>query len=419
MAKLRFSTDISDFGLFRPFALSRKRLIATTVIGSVLCWAVGLASAHFALNVSTSVVLNLLLITFNMMVVLACATVQAILVGDFTFPGAWREQVILGQRSDRVSVRSHGAEFLLIAMVAMGLNIGLVEVVSGGFFDRYHHEGFFEVRARSQDPDERRAALVHLREPLNFQLWERPGIRDLVIRHLKDSDARVRSEALFCVGLLRIDEAHAQVLSLLKTDPDDSVRAEAAITLGKIASADEQRLALEAAATTPNWTVQEGAFRGLAMMHSPLSVPTMHRLFESPDARTRTHAYWVARLIEDPTSRPLLRAKLESELALDERCAVLDALKMVATKDDVVWARLQFSSAPRDQKCTPVIWEERDEKQHYVTYSDSLRVKYIKIVANADSAGQREWFERVVSDKDEEEYARQVANEVLKRLMGR
>jgi predicted DNA-binding ribbon-helix-helix protein len=420
MARFRFSTDISDLGLFRQFASTRKRLIVSVIVATAVCWGIGLSSAWYALEHSTSVVLNLFLITANMSFVLIAAALQAILVGDFTFQGPWREQVILGHHNERhVSVRNHGAEFLLIVTVGIILNVGLIELSSGGFFDRYHHEGFFEVRLRSEDPQERVAALETLRDPLNFDLWERQGLRDLVVRHLKDPDASVRQAALFCIGMMRIDAATPQVLSLLKHDPTEDVRAEAAVTLARIATSDDARIALESALLDSNTTVRTGAFRGLAMLKSPLSVPKIHTQFESADASTRTLAYWVARLIEDPSTRPLLRNKLDLELTMEERCAVLDALKMVATKEDVVWARLQFSSAPKNTTCAPLIWEERDERQHYVTYSDSLRVKYLKIVANADSAGQRDWFERVVGDKEEEEYARQVAAEVLKQLKGR
>lgn len=420
MARLRFSTDISDLGLFRQFASSRRRLIVSTVVATLLCWAFGLVSSWYALEQSTSVVFNLFLITANMMVVLVTASLQAIVVGDFTFQGPWREQVILGNHSEReVSVRNHGAEFMLIVTVGIVLNVAAVEFGSGGFFDRYHHEGFFEVRLRADDAEERLAALETLRDPMNFMLWERPGLRDLVVRHLKDPDASVRQAALFCVGLLRIESAAPQVLSLFRNDPANSVRGEAAVTLSRIATSDEARKALENAVNDGNPEVRIGAFRGLAMLKSPLSVPTIHAAFVSEEPQTRVLAYWVARLIEDPTTRPLLRARLEENLVLEERCAVLDALKMVATKEDVVWARLQFSTAPKAQTCAPQIWEERDERQHYVTYSDSLRVKYLKIVANADSAGQREWFERVVGDKAEEEYARQVAGEVLKQLKAR
>ena len=158
MARLRFSTDISDLGLFRKFAKSRRTLVITVVISTLLAWAIGFASAWYALNVSTSVALNLLAITANMMVVLVTAALQAILVGDLTFPGPWREQVILGIHGDQVSVRNHGAEFLIITTIAIIANVAGLELSTGGFFDKYHHEGFFEVRLRAEDPTERRAA---------------------------------------------------------------------------------------------------------------------------------------------------------------------------------------------------------------------------------------------------------------------
>ncbi|MEZ4461265.1 MAG: HEAT repeat domain-containing protein [bacterium] len=415
MARLRFSTDISDLGLFRRFAQTRKTLILTVVLGSALTWGVGLASAHYVLNVSTSVVLNLLLITANMMVVLVCAALQTILVGDMSFPGPWREQVILGKSQDRVSVKNHGAEFLMIMTVLIVANIFLVETSTGGFFDRYHHEGFFEVRLRSPDPAERKAAFEDLRDAMNFQLWERPGIQELVRSHLSDPDPDVQQAAVFCAGLMHMTDDAATLMMLAK-QATPAVRAEAAVALGKFGSEDRARLLLESMLSDPDAVARQGAFRGLALMKSPLSLPALFPYFDATDLDTRLLAYWVARVIQDPDARQPLRAKLEKPLDLNEKCAVLDALKMVATKEDVLWARLQFTSAPKDVRCEPIVWEERDETQHYVTYSDTLRVKYLKIVANADSKGQVEWFERIIRDKEEEPYAREVANEVLKRL---
>ncbi len=421
MARLRFSTDISDLGLFRLFAKTRRSLVITVVLSTLLAWAIGLASAWYALNVSTSVVLNLLAITANMMVVLVTAALQAILVGDLTFPGPWREQVILGVQGDgdRVSVRNHGAEFLIITTIAIVANVAALELATGGFFEKYHHEGFFEVRLRAEDPSERQAALEHLRDPMSFQLWERPGIRALVLRHIDDPDVSVQREAIFCAGLLKLQTASEALMNQAKTSPSPAVRGDAAVALGKLGSSPDTIKVLEAMALSKDAEAREGAYRGLALMASPLTLPFIHSKFPSDDAHTRVLAYWVAGQVEDDSSHNLLRAKLEQKLELNEKCAVLDALKMVATKEDVIWARLQFSNSPHDLRCEPLIWEERNEKQHYVTYRDSLRVKYLYIVANADAKGQKEWFARVLADNDEEEYAREVAQAIIKTLEGR
>jgi hypothetical protein len=419
MARLGFSTDISDLGLFRRFAKTRRTLVVTVIIFTLLAWAIGFASAWYALNVSTSVVLNLLAITANMMVVLVTAALQAILVGDLTFSGPWREQVILGVQGDRVSVKNHGAEFLIITVLAIVANVIGLELSTGGFFEKYHHEGFFEVRLRAEDPAERQAALVHLRDPMSFQLWERPGIQALVLRHIDDPDTTVQSEAIFCAGLLKLQGSESALIKEATTSSSGVVRGDAAVALGKLGSSPETIEVLQDLADSNDSEAREGAFRGLALLASPLTLPFIHSKLSSEDFHIRVLAYWVARQIEDDSSHDILKTRLDQKLELNEKCAVLDALKMVATKEDVVWARLQFSNSPHNLRCDPLIWEERDEKQHYVTYSDSLRVKYLKIVANADAKGQKEWFARVLSDNDEEEYAREVAQAIIKNLEGR
>jgi hypothetical protein len=386
----------------------------TTSLATIASLGFGLVSAWYILETSTSVVWNLLLITINMMVLIIASYLQAIFVGDLFFPGPWREQVILGKHAvGSVSVKNHGAEFLVILVVAMIANIGVIELGSGGFFDRYHHEGFFEVRLRSTDPTERLAAFEDLRDPMNYQLWERPHIKTLVLRHLKDPDPQTQASAIWIAGQLKMLDARQTLLEVAEHHsgaPQD----EALHALGKLGANDEARLLLEKMAQTSDSPIP--ALRGLALMASPLSYETALSLARSENEDTRIHALWVLRVIQDSKARPFVRGRLEVATSQTEQCALLDTLKMVGTSEDVTWARLRFNESSHNVVCPPLIWEERNERQHYVTYSDSLRVKYLKIVANADAKPQIEWLRRLVNDREEEEHVREVANEVLKRV---
>lgn len=412
---LKIKTNISDLGLLRSWIITRRRLLTSTVIVSVLTLTCGLLSAMYILDSSTSVVLNLFLITLNMMVLIVASYLQAVMVGDLTFPGPWREQILLGlPTTSEVSVKNHGAEFTIILVLAMGANIAAIELGSGGFFDRYHNEGFFEVRLRSEDPNERLSAFEDLRDPMNYTLWTRPRIEELIEEHLVDIDDATAAGAIWLAGHLSLEHLRPKLI-LVTREGGPLAKQEALHSLGKLGTHEEARTRLEELAALDS-ELQISALRGLALMASPLSYDTAIGLVRSPQEEIRIHALWVVRSVGDARARVVIRSRLDAEVSDVERCALLDALKMVATEEDVTWARLKFNETPMNETCPPLIWEERNEKQHYVTYSDSIRVKYLKIVANADAKSHLDWLRRLVNDREEEDHVREVANEVLKRL---
>jgi len=412
---LKIKTNISDLGLLRSWISTRGRLLISTGLVTILSIAFGLLSALYILDSSTSVVFNLFLITLNMMVLIVASYLQAVLVGDLTFPGPWREQILLGIPStSEVSVKNHGAEFTIILVLAMGVNIAAIELGSGGFFDRYHNEGFFEVRLRSDDPRERLAAFEDLRDPMNYVLWTRPRVQELITAHLNDPDDQTAAAAIWLAGHLGIEEARDALITIT-AESEALAKREALHALGKLGTHEIARTRLEEVSTIPS-EFQISALRGLALMASPLSYDIAIGLVRAPSEDVRIHALWVVRNLGDSRARVVIRSRLDAQVSDVERCALLDTLKMVGTVEDVTWARLKFNETPMNETCPPLIWEERNEKQHYVTYSDSNRVKYLKIVANADAKSHLEWLRRLVNDRDEEDHVREVANEVLKRL---
>lgn len=421
MPRIKLVTNVSEHGLIRPFALTRGRLVASTAILTTLSIGLGLLSAGWILESSESVVLNLLLITFNMMMMIATAYFQAVLTGDLFFAGPWREQVVLGSTpEEEITVKDHNAEFMIIFLLALLANTLAVNYGSGDFFDQYHNETFFEVRLRSEDPAERKAAFVDLRDPMNFELWQREGLRSLAMKHMNDQSPAVAEEAIWHIGNMKSDAARDELVEIAQdTAREDSVRVEAAHALGKIGDIGESRGALEEVARSDGPVdVRVAALRGLAMLGSPLTVDAVIDLTTHENHDIRTHAYWVLRESADPEIRPMLRERLEAAENQQERCIILDTLKMVATKEDVLWARKEYKKQEAGITCTPIIWEDRNEHQRYVTYSDSMRVKYLKIIANADAKGNLSWFHRLVADPDEEVRVREVANEVLRRFEG-
>ena len=418
MPEIKFVTNVAELGLFRSVAKTRGRLLLSTVVCTAATIGIGLASAAYVLEQSTSVGLNLGLITLTMFLVLVVAYLQSVVVGDFAFTGPWREQVILGVTPEQgASVQNHNAEFMIVLLIAFLANGMIVNFGAGGFLDTYHTEGFFRSQLRSPDADDRQEALTYLADPMNFELWPMPAIQKLVMQHLDDPDEQTRLTAIWNAGEMEIVSARDELRQIVvDTDAAPVVRAAAAESLGHLGIDDEARLALQAQLQSSAQPVVIGALRGLALMKSPLSVDAVLPLTMSDDVQVRLHAYWVLRNSGEPKLRDMLHERLKANPDAQTQCALLDTLKMVATADDVTWARRMFDRTDPEADCEPVVWDERNERRHYVLYSDTLRVKYLKVVANGSGGEQRAWFERIVADPEQPWRVREVAAEIVKRL---
>lgn len=426
MPKLKFSAEVSEFGLLKPLAKTRGRLALSTLVITGLCLGAGVASAHYVLERSTSVSMNMLLITANMVLVLVAAYVQTMLAGDVFFKGPWREQVLLGDKRYKKDlevdalVQNHNAEFMIIFILLIVVNAVGLNVAAGGFLDSYHTDGFFRVRMRHPEASERLQAMRDMVEPTQTDLWPVPGIRRVVVGALEDADPKVRAQAVWNIGRMKIDEARPTLLSMLTSDPDIEVRAEAAVALGALGQDDAARDALAALVTQASEPAPllVGALRGLGLMEDPLALPAAQAATAHPDEQVWMHGYWVMRQARAPTTRVILREALAApELDKVRECAILDTLKMVSSKEDVLWARKRFLRAEKDDKCEQVLWEDRDERRRYIMYYDRMRTKYMKIIANSgDAQSQKDWFVRIASDPEELFPVREIAGQVLKQL---
>ena len=235
MPRIKLVTNVSEYALLRGLVRTRARLIGSTVVATAATFFAGRWSAHYVLEVSSSVTLNLVLITCLMMLVLVSAYLQAVLVGDLFFDPSWREQVVLGQKTAEVTVKDYSAEFMIVLMLLVVLNGVGVNAVAGGFLDTYHAEGFFRSRLRAEDPAERRAALEDISDPLNFELWENTAVRQLVLGHLRDEDLEARQIAIWNTGEMEIHAARDELIAIAKdaSEPNE-VRAGAAEALGQL-----------------------------------------------------------------------------------------------------------------------------------------------------------------------------------------
>ncbi|MBA2665360.1 MAG: HEAT repeat domain-containing protein [Bradymonadaceae bacterium] len=423
MARIQLVTDVSKWGLLKWPAQTRPRLIGFALLMAAATVAFGLWSADYVLNQSASVAFNLVVITANMMMMLVAAFLQTVLIADLFFAGPWRERVFLGLKVpdgeiDPVAVEDRNAEFVIALLLLVIANAFALNVAAGGFLDFYHNEGFFQVRLRADSASERIAALEDMADPINNEIWERPGLQDAVVARFGDVDLEVRKRALWNAGRMKIQPARPQILALLERDDEDpGVRAEAAVALGKLGDDTAARRTIEAVLErTTDSDLQVGCLRALGLMASPLTVSTLARHSASTDEPVMLHALWALGRIRHPSSRKVVKELLDTEPTGVTQCATLDAFKMVANAEDTVWARREFQRVSPELDCQMVTWDDREGTLHYIVWGETVRIKLLKIVANTNPFDHRDWIQRLVNDSGESWRVREVADEILKQM---
>lgn len=425
MSRFTVVTDVSQWGLLSWPAQSRARLVATTLVMTALSLGIGLSSAHFILESSASVILNLALITLNMLVVLVTALLQAALAGDLFFSKNWRQRVLLGQQEkkkkddlDIAAIEDHNAEFIVIIAIAAVLNILAINVLAGDFYGQYHNEGFFVVQMRADEPADRMEALESIADPLNHRLWERDGLRQLVVDSIDDDDESVRQRAIWTAGIMEILRARHRLRELATDDQTDgATRADAAFSLGRLGNRSASRNTLEQLLDPSHPAqVRIGALLGLGVMGDARTVDAILALIDDDDLEVATHAFWALARIGSDRARDPVAEIIETSEHGPRRCAALEALKLVATEDDVDWARREFRRADADEECEEIIFEEPDERFHRIVWGEPVRIKWLKTVGNTDPYAHRRWLERLVVDPEETDHAKFVANEILREM---
>lgn len=436
MPKITFVSNVSDLGFFRGLAATRGRLATSAAVATLLAFGGGLGAAHYIMERSASVGGNMALITLVLLLVLGAAYLQALLAGDLFFPGPWRQQVILGDRAllehaatsededVQTSVHDHSAEFMILLVLGFVLTSAGINLAAGGFMGRYNTEGFFRTQLRSPVVEDRLTALKDMANPTQTSLWTNPQLHLLVTETIGDAEPRVREQAIWNAGAMQIEGARAPLMSALAdTAAPDTLRAEAAIALGKLGESQAAREALIALALKPKTPspLRVGALRGLTLMKAHGATQAIAPLMHDADPAVSLHALWMLRELRARHARPAIKAAIEAisddPKQLNKRCDLYDTLKLISEEDDILWARRQFLSAPADARCERILWTERDDHNRVIRYGDTFRVKTLKIVANTGHAHKhRDFFSRIVADSTHAFHTREVAATILKEL---
>ena len=290
----------------------------------------------------------------------------------------------------------------------------------GDFFETYHNESFFRARLRASSVEDRVAALRDVAEPTQVDLWENENLHRILMGALSDESPQVREQAAWSLGAIGAGGSAPGLLELLaQPSQPDAVRAQAAIALARLGAEPAHRQAIEGALGGATQELKIELLHALGLMAQRESFEAILPWVgpQVPD-ELALHALWALHRTQHPGARQVLRAQLAvPDASARRRCGLLDAMKMVSSAEDVNWARKRFLSTPTDQACERLVWEERDERRRTIVFSDTLRTKYMKIVANSGQAADYlSWFQSIASDPSEPFVLRENAGKILKQF---
>ena len=421
-------TAVGDLGFGAWVAKTRRRLLISAFAVTGLFLGTGALTAHFMRTSSRSVTLNLVLITVCILLMLVTSFVQALAVGDLVFPGQWRERVILGKRvelSEDEEIRtSIGAmkdstmPFYILCVVLLGINYFLYSAASENFFGYYSSHGYELTLLGSDDPDDRIEGLRAMAHPLNSEIRDIPELRERTLELVNDESDEVRGWAMWLVGELRMIEASRplQRIVLDETVPD-TVRARAAEALGYLRSRDAADMMAELlTGAFGRDELAVGLLRGLGLAQHASTAQQIAPLLNVEPYEIRGHAFWALGHTRNGAYREDMFQLIDEGNDLDE-CLAAEALKYLATEDDLVEAHARFATASLFA-CPEVVWESPhhwDDERTFmapIVVGESVRAKYLKVIRTAGGIGERDFFATVANDASQPDEIRALAREL-------
>ena len=422
--KFKLITNVADFGLLQPLARSRGRLIASVLVANAVFIGSVFFVADYINNASSSVGLNMVLITATMLLMLVASYIDTMLLGDLFFPGNWRERVLLGKRMkvdsqqslNVVNHKNYNLHFLVVLALVIVANYYSMRTLDGNWLDEYHEMGFHMTRMRSDDNSEKVRALKELAKNIYAERCNEKRVRAAILGELENPDLEVRRWAMFTIRQARLTDAYKRLVELLG-EGDARTRGETALTLGSLldkratphltgfikASGDSKEQLL-------------GAMRGMMRLGDPEGGAALVPLLGHADTEIRAHAYWTIGKIKYTDAYNQILTTYEKDQDPITRCAALEALFRMPRKEDVEKFKEFFLLSGDEPSCDYIIWEEYNEEKTYVMYRESHRAKFLRFVANAVGKEERDWFALVASDKDRPHALRLLAGQIVQEI---
>ena len=430
----KYIADVSQLGLLSGLAAHRGVLVGSAVAAVGATLAYGFVADGYLQTESTSVSLNIVWITLQLLLVLVAGFVTAMAVGVFVFGDAWRRRVLLaqpvkpsaaeGEELEIDALRDHSMAFFGIAALCVAAVYTLLLVATGGYIERYNEVGYYRTLLRSDVPAERIAGLRALVDPVNSDSAEDPTLRGDIVVALSDADAEVRAWAAWTAGQRDVLRAQPELLRvLLDRDEATAVRVEAAHALGRLRDPEaERRMVAMLPSVSEDAALSSAVVTGLGLMASPAAVPALTGLLGTRDTALDARLFWAIRRARTTAPREAVMQAWSGATTDVARCAAGEAVKMVSTVADVEVLRAAFAETAHDIVCEPVVHEERryddEEPMEPIVYvaGEPLRRKYLTAIFNIRPPGLAEFLADVAWSPAETDAMKVYADELYKAL---
>ena len=428
MQRFTLIASVGDLGILSSLATSTARLTTAAVASTLAVVAYGLAIQDFVTNRSTSITLNVVLITMQFFLIFAAAYIQAMFVAALAFGDEWRRRVLAGERitsddSTEIEIQSlkdRSLQFYGIFALAIAFSYGAVVATTGNFVRDYNETGYYLTLFRSDQPEPRIQAIRGLVDPLHETSAASQRVRERLAEAVTDADAGVAAWAAWACGQLQVQEATPQLLSLLQSGEREA-RIEAALALGRIRDPEaERRLLGLLPSVQDDPEFAQATVTALGLMPSTTAVPTLVGLLGVGSEEFDAATLWaIGRSRRTDVREHIVERWRTSEGAL--RCAYAEALKHATTVEDYDVMRAAFEEEEASE-CEPVGFVGRQyDPEHplppvqYVI-GEELRLKYLKAAFNIGGDGLEEWLRDVAWDDTESVPMRNQADDLAEAL---
>lgn len=432
MAKRKFELaivpNVYDMGIFSATLSSRLRLRVTTGIVLLVIAALYAGLGHFLRNYSRWPMLNIGLIILLFIAIIASSYLVAVVIGDVIFPGPWREKMRLGDsyvpekiEEQQALLKNHSLYFIFLWIACLLSLIWSYDFAMGKPLNWYQKTGTLIASMKSDDPFDRIAVLKTLSNPLRKASWEDPEIREAIVKILTDSDPDVLAQASYLAGRAQVVEGSEQLMALVKTGPNDRVRAEASLALGRIEWKPARGLFIHTMRESFEKNRQDAvllpalfyAFSGLKdPSAATLTIQILESCLEKRDCspEIRLYAFFYLKSLRVKQSVELALEYFDTrDLDLETRCLAADSLRFTASKNDVPALKRRFDETPSDLQCEDIYRKHHSEALVLLFEKDPLKALWVRSVGNQMDKSDYDWIYAIGDNKAENPSVRKVA----------
>lgn len=428
-AENRWVAGAGDFPLASTIAATRTRVFAVAVILVLANGAFALWNARMVMELSSSVSLNLVLISLQFALLLTGGYAASLAAGVLAFGDNWRRHVVCSEplppevdfERARLLTRDRTLAYWGFLVGSIAFTYASVALPTDHYIQRYNQYGFFASMLRSGVAAEQIQALRSVAEPINLAAAADPAVRAGVLTSLDSPNAEVRTWAAWVAGRIILVEAGRPLSERLETIENADEFLESSGTLGLLRDPFAAR---QMAAMVPT-AMQDpdrlrALLRGLGLTQSTEGAHAIAPVLTRLQPTELVWALWLIGETRNTEFRePVLAGWQRTGDALE--CMWAEALKHVTTVDDIEAMQQAFESALAAPVCEPVVHIGRsagDDVRERTTLvvGEPLAAKYLKAIVNIAGPGLEPWLESVRLNTGIDLEVRLLAQDVLRAL---